>query len=455
MIQSISKSIVTCAVLVAPLVACGDENASAPEVSFIREVAPILVSKCQSCHGAKTAESNYRLDTFERLIEPGDFAAAPVTAGNLEESEFHRLIVAEDEDERMPNNGGRLSDAEIELIDRWIVQGAKFDGQDPAASIKEQLPRIIHPSAPETYPAPIPLSALAFTGDGSQLLVGGYQEILVWDTAEGTLMQRIGDIPQIVFGMEFHPDNSLLAVAGGTPGVSGEVRTIAWNRGDSPEAKILARHNDVFFDVAFRPDGKQLAAAGSDGSVRIFDAATGDELLKIDNHADWVNDICYSADGKRLATASRDKTAKVFDPETGELIATYSGHDQSVEAVAFSPDAKTVISAAGTQVRVWNVEDSNVVGEMAGFSGEVFAMQADAENLIATSADLTARRFALADRKQNLALTDHPNWVLSLAWHADSKRIATGCFDGTVSLWNLEDGSLLKRLVSIPPAPAQ
>ena len=216
--------------------------------------------------------------------------------------------------------------------------------------------------------------------------------------------------------------------------------------------RYLAKHDDVFFDVAFRPDGKQLSAACSDGSVRLFDVASGKETLKIDNHADWITDVCYSADGKRLATGSRDKTSKVFDSETGDLIATYSGSTNPIESVAFSADAKQVISATGRIVRVWNVEDSKVVGDMGGFGGEVFALQADAESVIAVSGDKTARRFTLADRKQNLAMSDHPNWVLSLAWHAASKRVATGCFDGAVSLWNLEDGAMLKRFVAIPPA---
>ena len=435
------------------LPAYAQQSESPAAVSFIRDVAPILVGKCQSCHGAKTAESNYRLDTFEHLMHAGDFEMAPVTAYDLDDSEFHRLITAEDEEERMPNNGGQLTGNEIRLINNWITQGAKFDGQDPAASIKGQLPRVTHPRAPAIYPTAIPVSALTFSVDGNQLLVGGYHEILSWDLAAARLVHRIGDIPQRVFGMEISPDKSLLAVAGGSSGVSGEVQLIPWADGPQPNAthKILATHNDVFFDVSFRPDGLQLAAACSDRSVRVFDVATGEPILKIDNHADWVTDICYSVDGKWIATASRDKTAKVFNSETGELITTYSGSNKPVEAVAFSSDAQQVISTSGNLARVWNVADAKVVGDLSGFGAEVFALRTDAESVIAASADKSVRRFTLTDRKQSLAITDHPDSVLSLAWHAASKRIGTGCFDGTVSVWNLEDGGLLKRFVAVPP----
>jgi WD40 repeat protein len=133
------------------------------------------------------------------------------------------------------------------------------------------------------------------------------------------------------------------------------------------------------------------------------------------------------------------------------LIATYSGHDKPVEAVAFSPDGKQVISAGGTRVRVWNVEDTNVVGDLAGFTGDVYSLLTASENVLATSADRTARQFTIADRKQVRALADHPDWVISLAWHTASERMATGCFDGSVSFWNLKDGTLVKRFLAIPP----
>ena len=204
-----------------------------------------------------------------------------------------------------------------------FVQGAKFDGQDAAAPLRDQIPRDIpHPAAPDSLSdGAFPITAMAFTSDGKQLLVGGYHELLVWDPTAGTLVARVGNIPQRTFGMAFSPDNSWLAVAGGSPGVSGEVRLIPWDGGPKHDAepKILATHEDVFFDVAFRPDGQQLAAGGADGSVRVFDVPTGVERLKINNHADWVTDVCFSPDGKHIATASRDKTAKVFDAETGKL----------------------------------------------------------------------------------------------------------------------------------------
>ena len=431
------------------------EADDAPRVSFVREVAPILVSKCQGCHGSKTAESNYRLNTFESMMKSGDFGMPPVTANNLDESEYHRLITSEDPDERMPNNGDRLSDREIGLINAWILQGATFDGTDPAAALRTQIPHDVpHPAAPATYPKALPVTAMIFSADGAQLLVGGYHELLVWDLATGSLAARVGNIPQRIFGMAFSPDSTWLAFAGGASGVSGEVRLIPWANGapGSGAPKLLATGDDVFFDVAFRHDGQQFAAGGSDGSVRIFETLTGVERLKISNHADWVTDVSYSPDGTLLATASRDKSAKVFDAETGRLVASYSELAGPVRGVAFAPDGKAVVSAGGNGARVWKIEDSTLVGELPPFQGEVQALLASGDNILAASADRSVRQFKLADRTVIRSLAEHPAWVLSLAWNEPTHRVATGCFDGAVTVWNLDDGAMVKQFLAVPPA---
>jgi dipeptidyl aminopeptidase/acylaminoacyl peptidase/mono/diheme cytochrome c family protein len=432
-------------------------GAGAP-VSFVRSVAPILVANCQACHGPKTAESNYRLDTFQALMQPGDFGTAPVTPGDAEDSEIHRLITADDPHERMPNNGGRLADSEIQIIENWIREGAKFDGQDAAAPLREQIPRDIpYPPAPDVYPSALPVTAIAFTSSGDRLVVGGYHELLIWDVTAGTLAARVANIPQRTFGVAFSPDNSWLAVAGGAPGVSGEIRMIPWNGGPRPDAapKVLATHDDVFFDVAFPPDGHQLAAAGSDGLLRVFDVATGAERLKINSHADWVTDICYSPDGKYIATASRDKTAKVFDADSGSLLTTHSEHNGPVRAIAFAPDSKSAASASGSRIRVWNVENSKLVGEIGGFEHDVNAVLAGGESILAGSADRTARMFKLADRSLVRSFTPHPAWILSLAMHEPTHRLSAGCLDGTIAVWDMESGTLVKQFLAYPSAPPE
>jgi WD40 repeat protein len=293
---------------------------------------------------------------------------------------------------------------------------------------------------------------MAFTADGAQLVVGGYHELLVWDVKSGALISRIGNIPQRAFSMAFGPDYSWLAIAGGSPGVSGEVRLIPWGERSNKAAgpKVLATHDDVFFAVAFRPDGAQLATAGADGLIRVFDVATGAEKLKINSHADWATAVCFSPDGTRIATASRDKTAKVFDAQTGSLLATFSEHGAPVRAVAFLPDGMMVVSAGGNRICLWTIEDGKLAGELSGFTHEVHSLLFGGESIVAASADRTVRQFKVADRSQIRAFSEHPAPVLSLAWHGASNLISTGCFDGTVTIMNLQTGDKLQQFLAVP-----
>lgn len=423
-------------------------------VSFVREVAPILVVECQACHGPKTAESMYRLDSFEALMKPGDFGSAPITAGNLDESELYQLITDDDPHSRMPNNGKRLTDAQIKLVASWISQGAKYDGSGPSAPLREQIPHDLpHPAAPETYAASLPITAVAFTPDGKQLLAGGYHELLQFDAAKGSRISRIGDIAERTFGLAFSPDGKWLAVAGGAPGASGEVRLIPWSdaKPGSP-VRVLATLDDVFFKVAFRSDGKQLAASGADGTIRLFDVASGAEQLKIVGHSNWVVDLCYSPDSKLIATASRDGTSKIFEVETGKLVATHAEHNVPVNAVVFSPDGKLVITAGSSKIHVWNALDGKLIGEMAGFEKDIYALAIAGDAVFGAAADQTVRRFKLADRSLVRTLSPNPAWAVSLAVQPTNHRLITGCYDGSAVVWDCEKGSVIKQFMAIPIA---
>ena len=83
--------------------------------------------------------------------------------------------------------------------------------------------------------------------------------------------------------------------------------------------------------VAFSPDGKRLASASRDGTVKVWDAATGQETLTLKGHTGRVRSVAFSPDGKRLASASDDRTVKVWDAATGQEILTLKGHTGASE----------------------------------------------------------------------------------------------------------------------------
>ena len=423
--------------------------AAAGEVSFTKDIAPILAKKCITCHGPEKAKGNYQLHNFAALFKPGASQAAAVTPGQPTQSELFRLLVTTDAADRMPQKDDPLPKAQIALVEQWIRQGAKFDGPDAKAHLASLIPRVPHPNPPASYARPVPIAALAFSPDGSQLAASGYHEVTLWEPTTGKLARRVKNLPQRIQALAWHPDGRWLAVGGGSPGQSGEVALVDTTTGEV--AKVLATTIDTVMTLAFVPSGKQLAAGGADNAIRILSIPEGKELRLLQQHADWVLGLAFSPDGRHLASASRDRTARVFSLATGDLEASYMGHDAPVSGVAFTDDGKSVYSCGRDKaVHFWSAKDAKKPGKIPGAEGELFRVLVAGELVFSGGADALVRQHKLDDRSLVRAFTGHGDRVIALAAHVAGKRLATGAHDGEVRVWSWDDGRLMSKFIATP-----
>lgn len=418
------------------------EDTTAPAVeptsiSFRRDVAPILVEHCVACHSAKKAEGGYRIDNFAELSKPGDSGIE--TLGNPENGagELLRRLVTEDESERMPAESPPLPAEQVEVIRQWLAAGASFDAPDPNEALSFVIPPPRYPAPPKHYPQALPVTAIAFSPDGTQLLVGGYHEITVWDVRDGSLQRRLTNLAQRTFALMFSPDGKQLAVAGGEPGRSGEVRLVDWNRGEV--TAVLGRSADVALDLAFRPGTHQLAIASADSLIRIVDTETLEPIRTLASHADWVTAVAWSPDGNRLVSASRDKSAKVFDGDSGELLTSYQGHGAAVRGVIVSADSQHALSSgADNQLHRWELAGGKRIAVIS-LGGEGFRLvRADEGFILAPVADKRLLQIDLAKNAVERTFTGLSDWPQTAAWHEPTSQVAAGDYAGRIKVWPLD-----------------
>jgi hypothetical protein len=415
------------------LIFCGmaPVMALAAPVSFKSQIAPILRVQCQSCHGAEEAKGDYRVDSFAEVMRALEDEPARVLAKKPDESLFLELLSTSDADERMPQKADALPAKQIALIRQWIAEGAKFDGNDPKATLSEIIPARKHAAAPAVYPRALPITALALSPDGKTIAASGLREVTLWNL-EGKLVRRIPNMAQRTFALAWLPDGETLLAGGGVPGELGEVRAFTQ---DGKLRAVVHQATDVVLDVQLDANTTRLAVADAANAVTLYSAADFSRQRRIENHSDWVMAVTFSPDNRYLASASRDRTAKIFDLKTGDVSSTYGGHKTPVQGVAFRPDGK-----------------AKKVAEIGGLGADVFRLVRHGNELLSHGSDGHARFFEVATRKSLRTMHHENGWVMSAAWRAPSARLVTGAHDGTVCVWDARTGKLLKRFNAWPQA---
>jgi WD40 repeat protein len=211
----------------------------------------------------------------------------------------------------------------------------------------------------------------------------------------------------------------------------------------------LTGHRGVVFGVCFSADGKRLASASSDRTVRLWDACTGQEIVTLKGHSDSVRGVCFSPDGRRLASASEDRTVKVWDAEKGQEILTLNGHTQAVGAVCFSPDGQRLASASWDRtVKVWDAQTGREAFTLKGHTGPVrgVCFSPDGKRLASASGDKTVRVWDAQKGQEVLALKGHTDTVWGVCYSPDGKRLASASTDQTVRVWDAETGQEVRAL---------
>ena len=248
----------------------------------------------------------------------------------------------------------------------------------------------------------------------------------------------------------------LLAELKPRPGET-DLRGFEWNylSGLSRSRLALKGHTNLVNRVVFSPDGKHLASASTDGTVKVWDAVKGEKLLDLSGHTASVRAVAYSPDGKRLASGGEDNVVRLWDARTGKELAVLRGHTGWVTGVAFAPDGKRLVSGGDdATLRVWDLTaDGQPAGEplvLKGHTAGLLCVAFGPEGRLVASGgwDRTVRLWDAVGGKLLHTLTGHDHWVSAVAFGPGGKRLASAGWDKTVRVWNIDTGTPARPALS-------
>ncbi len=220
---------------------------------------------------------------------------------------------------------------------------------------------------------------------------------------------------------------------------------------DAGEVRSFLGHNDAVLSATFSPDGRLVASAGADQTIRIWDLAKGSTIKILETTRGAVRSVVFSSDSRFLLSGGGgdhqgnpgpkgDYMLRLWDVAKGELIRRFAGPDAIVTAATLSANGHFALSASGRVLHLWRVADGTLVRTFQGHKGEVYgaALSPDGRLALSGSKDGTMRLWDVGNAKELFVFKGHTSYVVAVAFSPDGKRALSGSYDKTIRLWDLE-----------------
>jgi WD40 repeat protein/tetratricopeptide (TPR) repeat protein len=262
-----------------------------------------------------------------------------------------------------------------------------------------------------------PVLAVAFSPDGNELASGDEDGVIaIWHVDMRRWARLWEAHKRAITAVAFSPDgDNLLA--------SSLDQTISlWQIDNGKQLMSLQKHEEAVTQIAFTPDGHRFFSASRDYTAALWrldetsrlrlrrpsQAMRATLLYTLALHHQAVNDIACSPDGKLVATASSDHSIRLWNADNGTVLHEFKGHVSPVTAVAFSPDGQTLASATESLVQLWDVPSRHSGQAIEGHMGALQSVDVSANGRLLAAADAAAVERASALAKERGAMRALP-----------------------------------------------
>jgi WD40 repeat protein len=291
-------------------------------------------------------------------------------------------------------------------------------------------------------------STLSFTADGRRLAVaatGKRPRIIVWNMPDRSVLGVFAEGHSLPASSAVLSPNGRRAVtrlpSTAPPGAEhdqGLALAVLWDVDGGMPIATLSGHTNFIAAAEFSNDGKRMATASYDGTIRIWDADSGSSLGVLEGHSNWVVGIAFSPDGSLLASCSFDNTARLWDATTRKPLQRFEGHTGKVRQVFFHPSGLRVVTVSDDMTtRIWDTRTGRPVVTCVGHAHQIrdAGFSRDGSRLVTLGAEGTAR-ICDADTGDELIVLPHSGAVEAFSFAPDGLSLAVAARgEKDVKLW--------------------